>query len=53
MENLSLPPNARIALIIGRLFKFHPDFDIAVANILLHSTELDYIVIVTERIANW
>jgi hypothetical protein len=53
LSAMSLPADARIAMVIGRLFKLHPDFDIAVANILLRSSERDYVVFVTEKIANW
>lgn len=50
---IGIPAGAGIALVIARLFKFHPMFDIAVANILLHSSDNDFVIFVTERVATW
>lgn len=40
-------------MVLGRLFKLHPDFDIAVARILLESPETSAVVLITERISEW
>ena len=40
-------------MVLGRLFKLHPDFDETLANILIHSPDNTVLVLVAEIIEEW
>ena len=53
LSSLGLPLNSKYCLVLGRLFKLHPDFDKAVANIVLYSERNSFVVFVTEFVSSW
>jgi hypothetical protein len=47
---LGLPLTASYAMILGRLFKFHPTFDVVLADILIGLGENQYVLLIAEKV---
>jgi predicted O-linked N-acetylglucosamine transferase (SPINDLY family) len=50
---MGIPDGSQICLVLGRLFKLHPDFDEALVDIILTSPENTVIVLIAEKISEW
>lgn len=52
MESLRVPVTSDYCLVVGRLFKLHPDFDEAVKNILLQNPTT-FVIFIFESSVAW
>lgn len=50
---MGLPEGVSINLVLGRLFKLHPNFDDVLAGILISSPEHSMVVLISEKIYDW
>ena len=54
LEKLGIAIDDKIAVVLGRLFKFHPEFDVAIVGILLATIDKNStIVLILEDILEW
>lgn len=52
-RSISLPADSKICMVLGRLFKLHPDFDEALAGVLAQSPDNTVLVLVAEKLGEW
>jgi hypothetical protein len=50
---MGLPEGVSLCLVLGRLFKLHPNFDVVLAGILISSPENSLVILIAEKINDW
>ena len=52
-RSIGVPSDSKICMVLGRLFKMHPDFDEALAGILMGTPDNVVLVFVAEKLGEW
>jgi hypothetical protein len=53
VKGMGLPEEVSLSLVLGRLFKLHPNFDVVLAGILISSPENSMVILIAEKINDW
>jgi len=53
LKGMGLPKEVSLSLVLGRLFKLHPNFDVVLAGILILSPETSMVILIAEKINDW